>query len=76
MNRKEFAIYRDTLQADTTDTTADDDARFEREYARQFATGLSVYEAWRRTSLIVGGADENDLYAEVDDDDDDEGEDA
>ena len=66
------------IDDDTTDTTADDDARFEREYARQFATGLSVYEAWRRTSLIVGGADANDLYAEEDDDDepDDEGESA
>jgi len=74
MNRKEFAIYRDTLQADTTDTTADDDARFEREYARQLATGLSVYEAWRRASLIIGGADANDLYAEADDEADDEGE--
>ena len=65
------------MTTDTTDTT-DDDARFEREYARQLATGLSVYEAWRRASLIIGGADANDLYAEADDDDepDDEGESA
>ena len=73
MNRKEFAISRDTLQAATTDNN-NDDARFEQEYTRQLATGLSVYEAWRRASLIIGGADANDLYAEADDEADDEGE--
>ena len=62
------------IDDDATDTTTTDDARFEQEYTRQLATGLSVYEAWRRASLIIGGADVNDLYAE--EDDDDEGDDA
>ncbi|HUY75789.1 MAG TPA: hypothetical protein VMV29_03400 [Ktedonobacterales bacterium] len=62
------------IDDDATDTTTTDDARFEQEYTRQLATGLSVYEAWRRASLIAGGADANDLYAE--EDDDDEGDDA
>lgn len=48
------------------------DAARETTYTRLIAGGMEPYEAWRRASLIAGGADENDLYAEEDDEGEDD----